>query len=227
MKFPKRRMNLKTGPDDLLIRREQEGEFMNLLNQLPPPQRAVLLLHFLEDFPLEEIARITETQLGTVKSRLHYAKRRCENYWRPKMKTPREILLARHRAAEPKLDAIRRKVVAANQTTAELSEQIIAGFRRSQTVVIKICWLLWRELILPSRRIWTGLAAVWLLIFAVNFSERDAVSSVTGKARPFAGGDDELAGPAALDERTVGGSFRAGRRPARKLSPKPRTEKLK
>lgn len=63
------------GPDDVLIRREQEAEFMNLLNQLPPLQRSVLLLHFLEDFPLEEIARITETQLGTVKSRLHYAKR--------------------------------------------------------------------------------------------------------------------------------------------------------
>jgi RNA polymerase sigma-70 factor (ECF subfamily) len=62
-------------PDDLLIRREQEAEFMNLLNQLPLPQRSVLLLHFVEDFSLEEIARITETQLGTVKSRLHYAKR--------------------------------------------------------------------------------------------------------------------------------------------------------
>ncbi|HEY5297825.1 MAG TPA: RNA polymerase sigma factor [Verrucomicrobiae bacterium] len=62
-------------PDDLLIRREQEAEFMNLLNQLPLPQRSVLLLHFVEDFSLEEIARITETQLGTVKSRLHYAKK--------------------------------------------------------------------------------------------------------------------------------------------------------
>jgi RNA polymerase sigma-70 factor (ECF subfamily) len=61
-------------PDKLVIRREQEAEFMNLIQQLPPPQRAVLLLHFLEDFPLEEIARITETPLGTVKSRLHYAK---------------------------------------------------------------------------------------------------------------------------------------------------------
>ena len=63
------------GPDDLLIRREQETEFMNLLNQLPLPQRSVLLLHFVEDFSLEEIAGITETQLGTVKSRLHYGKR--------------------------------------------------------------------------------------------------------------------------------------------------------
>ena len=62
-------------PDDLLIRRERESAFMELLNQLPLPQRSVLLLHFVEDFSLEEIARVTETQLGTVKSRLHYAKK--------------------------------------------------------------------------------------------------------------------------------------------------------
>ncbi len=63
------------GPDDLLIRREQETEFMNLLNQLPLAQRSALLLHFVEDFSIEEIAHITETQIGTVKSRLHYAKK--------------------------------------------------------------------------------------------------------------------------------------------------------
>ena len=63
------------GPDDLLIRQEQETEFMNLLNQLPLPQRSVLLLHFVEDFSLEEIAGITGTPIGTVKSRLHYAKK--------------------------------------------------------------------------------------------------------------------------------------------------------
>lgn len=62
-------------PDDLLIRQESEAAFMKLLEQLPPPQRSVLLLHFVEDFSLEEIGRITETQAGTVKSRLHYAKR--------------------------------------------------------------------------------------------------------------------------------------------------------
>jgi RNA polymerase sigma-70 factor (ECF subfamily) len=63
------------GALDLLIREEQEAEFMSLLNKLPPPQRSVLLLHFLEDFSLEEIADITGTQLGTVKSRIHYAKK--------------------------------------------------------------------------------------------------------------------------------------------------------
>ena len=63
------------GPDQWLIRREQEAEFMSLLNELPAPQRSVLLLHFLEDFSLDQIAEITATPLGTVKSRLHYAKR--------------------------------------------------------------------------------------------------------------------------------------------------------
>ncbi len=62
-------------PDDFLIRQEQEAEFMKLVNQLPLPQRSVLLLHFVEDFSLEEISVITDTQLGTVKSRLHYAKK--------------------------------------------------------------------------------------------------------------------------------------------------------
>jgi RNA polymerase sigma-70 factor (ECF subfamily) len=66
---------LETGPDELLIRREQEAAFMQSLNRLPPPQRAVLLLHFVEDFSIEEIAEITKTSPGTVKSRLHYAKR--------------------------------------------------------------------------------------------------------------------------------------------------------
>jgi RNA polymerase sigma-70 factor (ECF subfamily) len=59
----------------LLIRQEQEAEFMQLLNQLPLPQRSVLLLHFVEDFSLEEIAGITGTNPGTVKSRMHYAKK--------------------------------------------------------------------------------------------------------------------------------------------------------
>lgn len=61
-------------PSELLIRREQEAEFMKLIEQLPPPQRSVLLLHFVEDFSLEDIAGITGAQLGTVKSRIHYAK---------------------------------------------------------------------------------------------------------------------------------------------------------
>jgi RNA polymerase sigma-70 factor (ECF subfamily) len=62
-------------PVELLIRAEQEAAIMKLLNQLPVAQRSVLLLHFVEDFPLEDIAAVTGTALGTVKSRLHYAKK--------------------------------------------------------------------------------------------------------------------------------------------------------
>lgn len=76
------------GPDDWLIRREQETEFMQLLNQLPVPQRSVLLLHFIEDFSLEEIARITEVRVGTVKSRLHYAKKSLRKLLEAKNENP-------------------------------------------------------------------------------------------------------------------------------------------
>jgi len=62
-------------PDEWLIRVEQQEEFMNMLNQLPEIHRSALLLHFLEDFSLEEIASVTGVSIGTVKSRLHYAKK--------------------------------------------------------------------------------------------------------------------------------------------------------
>jgi RNA polymerase sigma-70 factor, ECF subfamily len=44
------------------------------LDQLRPDQREVLLLRYFEDMTYEEIARVTGCQLGTVRSRLHYAK---------------------------------------------------------------------------------------------------------------------------------------------------------
>ncbi len=62
-------------PSELLIRREEEEQFMSLINRLPPAQRSVVLLHFLEEFSVEEIATIAGVPLGTVKSRLHYAKK--------------------------------------------------------------------------------------------------------------------------------------------------------
>jgi hypothetical protein len=102
------------------------------------------------------------------------------------MKTPREILLARHRSTEPRLDAIRQASVAAVYRRNATDD---ASQRRSQTAatIHFVSWCLrcpnklWSELILPSRRIWTGLATVWVLLFAINFSQRDKVSSVTGQ----------------------------------------------
>lgn len=45
------------------------------LAALPPEQREVLVLRFMEEMSYEEIATVTRCQLGTVRSRLHYAKR--------------------------------------------------------------------------------------------------------------------------------------------------------
>jgi RNA polymerase sigma-70 factor, ECF subfamily len=44
------------------------------LDQLPLPQREALTLYFLQDLSMDDMATLLEVPLGTVKSRLHYAK---------------------------------------------------------------------------------------------------------------------------------------------------------
>jgi RNA polymerase sigma-70 factor (ECF subfamily) len=63
------------GPDEFLVREEQREQFYAALAQLPEAQRCPLMLHFLEDFSLDDISEITGVSPGTVKSRLHYGKR--------------------------------------------------------------------------------------------------------------------------------------------------------
>jgi len=65
------------GPDprDALLSVERAQALYGLVDQLPPPQRSALLLHVLGGFSLGEIARIAAVPVGTVKSRLHHAKR--------------------------------------------------------------------------------------------------------------------------------------------------------
>ncbi len=63
------------GPDSDAIRDEDASQLLAAIDQLSAPHRSVILLHYLEEFPLAEIAVITGATLGTVKSRLHYAKR--------------------------------------------------------------------------------------------------------------------------------------------------------
>lgn len=75
------------------------------------------------------------------------------------MKTPRDMFLERHRAAEPALDIIRRRVVADLKSVAP-----------KQPISLSV--LLWTELVLPCRRIWAGLAAVWVVILVLNFENQ-------------------------------------------------------
>jgi RNA polymerase sigma-70 factor (ECF subfamily) len=51
------------------------------LGLLGPEHREVLLLRFVEGMSYEDIARVTGCQLGTVRSRIHYAKRALRRVW--------------------------------------------------------------------------------------------------------------------------------------------------
>ena len=102
------------------------------------------------------------------------------------MKTPREILLERHQAAAPKLDVIRREIVDAEFKRVGQASRLSPSemTKRSETGATPVLRLLWRELILPSRQIWAGLAAIWILIFIFNFSQRDPAELMARKSPP-------------------------------------------
>jgi RNA polymerase sigma factor (sigma-70 family) len=58
-------------------------ELVDTLRRLPPDQRAVLVLRDLEGFTEAEAAALLGVEAGTVKSRLHRARRAFRDRWRP------------------------------------------------------------------------------------------------------------------------------------------------
>jgi len=56
-------------PDEILERSDFAEELDGILQKLPPHYRAILLLHYKEDFSLHEIAEILSEQYNTIKSR--------------------------------------------------------------------------------------------------------------------------------------------------------------
>jgi len=78
-----RRQEQPLGEIDVPDEAAEEGEFSPedaarihaALDDLPPEQREVLVLRFLEEMSYDEIARVTGQPLGTVRSRIHYGKR--------------------------------------------------------------------------------------------------------------------------------------------------------
>ena len=90
------------------------------------------------------------------------------------MKTPREILFERHRRAEPKLDAVRRKALAAAGSANKAHFNTHASFQSALAVLRKA----WLELIWPSRRAWAGMAALWLVVLAANLEMKATSTTV-------------------------------------------------
>ena len=140
------------------------------------------------------------------------------------MKSPRDILFSSHQTAVPKLDAIRREAVAglnhqdtkAQGGAANLVSWCLSGSNK-----------LWLELIWPCRRIWAGLAAVWILLFIINFSQRAGSQTVIAKSTPTVEmvatfRDQQKLLNELLADRSL--PVDAGR--TRIYSPKPRTETM-
>ena len=99
------------------------------------------------------------------------------------MRTPREILLARHQAVNTKLDQIRREVVDDIRRRARSADA--RPEERALPFLAAVALKLWRELVLPSRRTWAGLATVWLVILSYNLgSSKDSGAVAGGTAAP-------------------------------------------
>jgi RNA polymerase sigma-70 factor (ECF subfamily) len=61
-------------PDYAAEHQEMEDELQQAVRELPVNQRVVVVMHYLNGLSLEEIAEALSCPVGTVKSRLHYAR---------------------------------------------------------------------------------------------------------------------------------------------------------
>lgn len=75
-------------PDEFAQRRELAAAIQECIEQLPRDQRIVVILSDIQGFSYEEIATVTATNLGTVKSRLSRARSRLREILRMKELLP-------------------------------------------------------------------------------------------------------------------------------------------
>ena len=90
------------------------------------------------------------------------------------MKTPRDILLTRHLFANPKLDACRTKALSKAFSKAPSMPRLV---RMKSQLPVRAALSAWRELIWPCRRAWTGMAALWVVMWVINRGLSDTQSA--------------------------------------------------
>ena len=81
------------GPEERVLRSELGDIIQKGISSLPEDQRVVLVLSDIEGFSYQEIAEVTGTELGTVKSRLARARKEMQSL----LQAERELLPARFR----------------------------------------------------------------------------------------------------------------------------------
>ena len=94
------------------------------------------------------------------------------------MRTPREILLKRHQTVEPKLERMW------NESLAPSVAAVCDRRDSKDNLLLAAGWALWRELVLPSRRIWAGLACAWVLIAVLNLASAEPTTKVVSQMKP-------------------------------------------
>ena len=141
------------------------------------------------------------------------------------MKTPREVLLARHQVAEAKLDCIRRDAVRVaanvNRRSAPVREFTFAA------TVFRALAIPFRELVWPCRRTWAGLAAVWVALLVFNLTQAERGQTVAAKSSTSPG---ELRLALLEQQRVLAEIFgppppASPAEPPRRLNPQPRSER--
>jgi RNA polymerase sigma-70 factor (ECF subfamily) len=65
-------------PDRALIDREEKAGVQEVIRRLPPRYMTVILLRYVEEMAYEEVARVLDCSVGTVKSRLNRAHKMLE-----------------------------------------------------------------------------------------------------------------------------------------------------
>lgn len=104
------------------------------------------------------------------------------------MKTPRELLLKRHEATLPKLDALRARAGDLQSPSLTATSAADGGCKppahASQLLTFNSQPAsLWERLFGPNPLAWAGLVAVWVLLFAVNRSGGEGASSASIASR--------------------------------------------
>lgn len=70
-------------PESILLQKEYVSEIREVIKELPEHYRIVLLLRYLEDMSYQEICEVLEISISTVQMRLHRAKVKLRERFKP------------------------------------------------------------------------------------------------------------------------------------------------
>lgn len=70
-------------PDEAMVQSELRKEIQDALDKLSPEHLEVILLREVQGMDYKEIAKITENSMGTVMSRIFYARKKLQTYLKP------------------------------------------------------------------------------------------------------------------------------------------------